>query len=186
MTRGIETAERDRDLVARYLAARDEVAFRGLYAAHTPYLWAFALRLTGGRVPEAEDVIQETWLTAVRRLPGFRWESAFRTWLCGIGLNCWRSARRRTLREVTAGSEETVSEVPRDPGDAVDLERAIAALPDGYRAVLVLYGLHGYTHAEIADRLGIAEGTSKSQLARARKALEATLGQGSEKVKERP
>lgn len=139
--------------------------------------------MVGGRETEAEEIVQETWIRAVRGLPGFEWRSTLRTWLTGIAVNCFREHLRRRRR----GPGPSV----RDPADLalpdarttvlasaqrIDLERAIAGLPDGYREVLILHDVQGYTHAEIAGLLGIAPGTSKSQLARGRRALRKVLG----------
>lgn len=168
----------DRPLVARYLQDRDEDAFRALYREHAPYLWAFVLRLTGRREPEAEEVFQETWMAAARRLDAFRWDSAFRTWLTGIALNCWRRSVRRRPREPSGLPAALPSPGAFDPAEVLDLEGALASLSEKYRTVLLLYGVYGYTHAEIAERLGIAEGTSKSQLARGREALRRALANG--------
>ena len=80
----------DEALVQRFLAARGEEPFRALYHAHTPALYALALRLTGGDVAEAEDLVQESWTRAVRALSSFRFESALRSWLCGLLVNARR------------------------------------------------------------------------------------------------
>lgn len=175
---GAGVADAERRLVDRYLQQRDEDAFRALYEVHAGFLWGFVLRLAGHDEHEAEDVFQETWMTAVRSLSGFRWDAALRSWLCGIALNVWRGRVRRAWRETPGSVEDHPSTPLRDPGAAMDIERAVASLPDGYRSVLLLYGVYGYTHAEIAERLGIAEGTSKSQLARARQALRRALTNG--------
>lgn len=162
----------DRQLAVRTMNG-DEAAFRALYRRHTPRLWAMVLRMVGGARTEAEDVVQETWIRAVESLEGFRWEAAFPTWLAGIGVNCAREAlRRRSRRSETSvdGVLEYVGGFP-DPGRRLDLEEAIGALPDGYRTVLVLHDLEGFTHPEISDRLGIAVGTSRSQLYHARRAV---------------
>ncbi|HET6361090.1 MAG TPA: sigma-70 family RNA polymerase sigma factor [Gemmatimonadota bacterium] len=168
----------DEELVVAYLAALDEDAFRDLYQRHTPSLWRVALRMARGAEEEARDVVQETWLRAVRRLPAFRWESTLRTWLVSIALNCAHEHRRSAGRwtpvedveSVMAGGSSVESETTGGPAsvDPVDLARAIDALPEGYRSVLVLHDIEGYTHAEIGRALGIEPGTSKSQLHRAR------------------
>lgn len=176
-----ESQPDDRTLVRDFLAARSEAAFLRLYDRHADRLYRFAARLSGGRGGAAADLAQETWLRALEALPGFGWNSALGTWLCGIALNCWRETRRGDQRArnftVIAGTRP-----PHPPAsaDAVALERAIAALPDGYREVLLLHDLEGYTHEEIARHFGIAAGTSKSQLHHARRAVRATLGHESE------
>ncbi|MGD8278665.1 MAG: RNA polymerase sigma factor [Gemmatimonadota bacterium] len=169
-------AERDdRTLVERVLERGDERAFRELYRRHTPYLYQFALRVLGGHEQEAEDVIQETWIRAVGGLAGFRWQAGLRTWLGGIVLNQCRSLFRRRERfwVEAVPAAEPVSLPP--PVERVDLERALAKLPDGYRTVLVLHDIEGYRHEDIARALGTTAGTSKSQLHRARRAIRTML-----------
>ncbi|MDE3173106.1 MAG: RNA polymerase sigma factor [Gemmatimonadota bacterium] len=164
----------DRALVERFLRRRGEDAFRALYRAHTPALFALALRLTGGDRGEAEDLVQESWVRAVTALRTYRAESALRSWLCGVLVNVRRGRIRADWRMVDVPDVEPVTEAV-GPDDAIDLERAIASLPDGARDVYVLHDIHGYTHREIADLLGIVEGTSKSQLNRARSLLRSSL-----------
>jgi RNA polymerase sigma factor (sigma-70 family) len=170
-------AEPDR-LLAEQVLAGDEAAFRRLYRRHTPRLHQLALRLVGGEAAEAEDVVQDTWIKATEKLETFRWDSAFGTWLHAIGLNVAREAMRRRgrRREVDwAEDAEPPASAPLERIDPVDLERAIAALPDGYRTVMVLHDVEGYTHEEIAAQLGVAAGTTKSQLFWARRAVRALL-----------
>jgi RNA polymerase sigma-70 factor (ECF subfamily) len=169
----------DRDLANALLRDGDEDAFRELYARHTGRLYQFVLRMLAGAEVEAEDVVQETWLRAVERLDGFRWESQLSTWLTGIGINLCRDRLRKRGREVDA-KEGTVTPVvaPAVHEERIDLERAIALLPAGYREVLILHDVEGFTHGEIGERLGIAEGTSKSQLFFARRTMRRLLGTG--------
>jgi RNA polymerase sigma-70 factor (ECF subfamily) len=170
----------DRELVAAFLAGRGEAEFRRLYAAHAPRLYLWLLRLCGGRETEAEDLMQETWLRAAEKLPAFRWESALSTWLGGIGWNAYREASRRAPRLAAPPGEradETASASDAvEPAARFDLERAVRDLPEGYREVLVLHDVEGYTHEEIGRVLEISAGTSKSQLARAREWLRRRLG----------
>lgn len=136
-------------------------------------LYAFALRLQGD-ADEANDVVQEAWLRALRGLGGFTWKSALRTWLSGIVLNCCRE--RWVARGESLEIAPDLASAADDHADLrVDLERAIAALPTGYRTVVVLHDIEGYTHEEIAAQLGVEPGTSKSQLARARRDLRRRL-----------
>jgi len=169
----------DRALAARFLEGRDEASFRALYRAYTPGLLLFARRLLGGD-QDAEDVLQETWIRAMRRLESFRWESSLRTWLCAILLNCCREVRRNRSPQA---DPEALSQFPSPPGlgpaEASQLERSVHSLPDGCREVLVLHDIEGYTHEEISSLLAIAVGTSKSQLSRARQTLRAQLEPGS-------
>lgn len=164
----------DLALVERFLRARGEDAFLALYRAHTPALYGLALRLTGGDQAEAEDLVQESWLRAVRALPSFHARSALRSWLCGLLVNVRRERIRADWRMVDAPDIAPAADIG-SPDDAIDLERAIRALPEGARDVYVLHDVYGYTHREIAEMLGIVEGTSKSQLNRARTLLRSSL-----------
>ena len=164
----------DRALADRFLRGRGEDAFRALYRAHTPALLALAMHLTGGDQSEAEDLVQESWVRALTALQRYRAQSALRTWLCGVLVNVRRGRMRADWRMVDAPEAEPIVEV-EGAEDAIDLERAIAALPEGARDVYVLHDMHGYTHREIAELLGIVEGTSKSQLNRARFLLRSAL-----------
>ncbi len=157
----------DRELAAQFLRTRDEVSFRALFRAHSPALLMLALRMLGGAQADAEDAIQETWIRAIQQLPQFRWESSLRTWLCGIAINCCREVLRRRKPSVELDAE-SVAPKREATGLALDLESALRALPDGYREVLVLHDVEGYTHEEVSSLLGITSGTSKSQLSRAR------------------
>lgn len=122
---------------------------------------------------EAADVVQDAWVRATSTLSRFAWRSSLRTWLTAIVLNCCReqwSARGETL----SVPEDTPATGP-DPDLRLDLEQALTSLAPGYRAVVVLHDIEGFTHEEIAARLGIEPGTSKSQLSRARRALRERL-----------
>jgi RNA polymerase sigma-70 factor (ECF subfamily) len=167
----------DRELAALILDRRDETAFRALYRRHTPRLLAFVSRLVGHGEAEAEDVVQETWIRACDGLARFRWEARFSTWLLGIGLNVARERLGRPER--TAALEPERLPEPSGPPacgeDRLDLERSIRLLPDGYRTVLLLHDVEGLKHVEIARRLGITTGTSKSQLFNARRMLRSML-----------
>lgn len=159
----------DREAVDRFLRHRDERSFLTIFRAHTPALMMMALRLTRGSQADAEDAVQETWMRAMAALPRFAWRSSLRTWLCGFVVNCCREISRKG---------PPPAQVPRDARDdiGIDLERAIAELPEGAREVFVLHEIHGLTHEEVGDVLGIEAGTSKSQLHHARHALRRFLG----------
>ncbi|HUF90569.1 MAG TPA: RNA polymerase sigma factor [Gemmatimonadota bacterium] len=154
------------------MATRDEAAFRALYRRHGGVLWGVGLRSARGDEEEAREIVQETWVRAVEGLEGFRWESSLRTWLVSVALNVGRERARRANRETPLGDPLGNVEMPVE---AIDLGRAIDALPDGYREVLVLHDLEGFTHEEIGGLLGVAAGTSKSQLHRARARVRARL-----------
>ena len=166
-------APTDRALAEAVLLTGDERAFRDLYRRHTPRLFQVVLRVVGGAEHDAEDVVQETWIRATEKLSTFRWESAFATWLTGIGLTVARQSLRTRGRWVDLDEAPEPSRPPK--GEQIDLERAIALLPAGYRAVLVLHDVEGYRHEEIGEMLGIAPGTSKSQLFNARRSLRRVL-----------
>jgi RNA polymerase sigma-70 factor (ECF subfamily) len=166
----------DRDLVDSIVLEGDELAFRELYRRHTPKLFQLILRLVGSE-QDAEDVVQEAWIRATEAARNFRWESSFSTWLTGIAINRFRELLRKRDRWPDVELDQ-VNE-PQARRDAiterVDLEKALSLLPIGYRTVLVLHDLEGYRHEEIADHLGIAPGTSKSQLFHARRHVRALL-----------
>lgn len=168
--------ENDAELAGRVLREGSEPAFRALYGRHTPALYLFVLRLLGGVEREAEDVVQDTWIRAVEQLPGFRWEASFRTWLFGIGLNRSREVLRKNGRSGDAVSPEIEPRLPAPRlAEKIDLEEAIRQLPQGYREVLLLHDVEGWTHDEIARSLGITSGTSRSQLHFARRAVRCHL-----------
>lgn len=164
----------DRLLVEAYLTRRDEGSFQQLYRAHTPALFRMAWRLGGLPAVDVEDVIQETWLRAARRLDQFRFQSALRTWLTSVLINCMHEAKRRRTDAGLDGLAEPATSAG-SPGLRVDIERAVAALPQGMREVFVLFDVEGFTHEEIANVLGIHIGTSKSQLSNARQKLREAL-----------
>jgi RNA polymerase sigma-70 factor, ECF subfamily len=166
----------DRELVEAVVTAQDELAFRELYRRHTPRLYQLVLRLVGSE-QDAEDVVQEAWIRATEAAANFRWESGFNTWLTGIAINRFRELLRKRNRWPSLALEQVAEPEarPDSAGERVDLERALSLLPLGYRTVLVLHDLEGYRHEEIADQLGIAPGTSKSQLFHARRYVRALL-----------
>jgi len=171
----------DRELADLVVQEGDEDAFRVLYRRHTPAVLQFVRRLLGGDAVEAEDIVQETWLRAARGLQGFRWQSAFRSWLSGIALNRIREQARKKKRSlVQVDGEWEMPVAAHDVGKRIDLERALELLPPGFRTVLVLHDVEGFTHQEIGDRLGVTDGTSKSQLHGARKAMRRLLNMGLE------
>lgn len=159
----------------RFLRTRDEVSFRELYNLHTPGLYQTAMRLMKWMEFDAEEAVQETWIRAVRGFDDFRWKSSLHTWLTAILIRCcqgiWRSRPPVMNLDLEANEPRSISGTE----DTIALEAAISTLPEGYRAVLILYDIEGYTHEEIAELLQIDPGTSKSQLHRARKSIRAYL-----------
>lgn len=165
-------------MVEAYVARHDEGSFRELYRAHTPALYRLAVLRVG--VDAAEDVIQETWLRAARGLAEFRWQASLRTWLTGIALNLCREHYRRRVRLAVLPDRHADGgpTVAWDPVIGAGLRDAISSLPDRYREVLLLHDVEGHTHEEVGTLLGISQGTSKSQLHRARRRLRQLLAQG--------
>ena len=167
------------DLVARAQAG-DQTAFRELYRQHAGRVYALCLRLTGdGR--DAEERTQDVFVRLWDKLRSFRGDSAFSSWLHRLAVNVVLNERRTTgRREQRVMPAEDPDNVAGAQHAAplhlnIDLERAIAELPDGAREVFVLYDIEGYGHGEIAQLVGIAEGTSKAQLFRARRLLREKL-----------
>jgi RNA polymerase sigma-70 factor (ECF subfamily) len=154
---------------------RDESTFRELYRIHTPALYLFVLRIVGGKSEDAEELVQETWIRAIIQLPNFRWESSLKTWLCAIALNCCREIARSNQRKKELKLVKSDSIPAKNSSGFSDIEKCISNLPEGCREVLVLHDIEGYTHKEIAGMMEITEGTSKSQLFRARAKLREML-----------
>jgi RNA polymerase sigma-70 factor (ECF subfamily) len=163
----------------------DEAAFAALYDAHAGRVYALCLRLSADPVV-AGDLMQDVFVRLWERLGSYRGESAFATWLHRVAVNTvleqGRAGRRRRLRVAIsadfAGLAESVPDAPArevDTGLRLDLEAAVLRLPPGARAVFVLHDVEGHPHAEIATLLGIAEGTSKAHLFRARRLLREML-----------
>jgi RNA polymerase sigma factor (sigma-70 family) len=170
-------ADSDSALISAAINDGSEVAFRELFRRHTPRLLQFIMRVTSGTRAEAEDVVQDTWLRAFPALPTFRGESAFSTWLCSVGaraaIDAMRQSRRRALE--FSAEEEVFGSTSSSSDERMDLEDAIARLSPGCRMVLVLHDVEGFKHEEIGRQLGIAAGTSKAQLFKARRTLRALL-----------
>jgi RNA polymerase sigma-70 factor (ECF subfamily) len=166
----------DLELVERVLSRGDESAFRELYRRHSPILFRLAVRLLGGSDPDAGDVLQEAWCRAFEGLRRFSGGSSLRTWLAGVVVNCSREHIRARAQSRSLPSAGLASPTASpSPEREMDVRRALDALPEGFREVLVLHDVGGYTHEEIALALDIAPGTSKSQLSRARRALRREL-----------
>jgi RNA polymerase sigma-70 factor, ECF subfamily len=162
----------DTDLIGRFLDG-DERAFRLLYERHTPKLKMTLLRLLGRISHEVEDVVQDTWLAGCRSIHTFRGEAKFSTWLTTIGVRtALAQLRRHKHPEVELDTAEPATAAIDHHTDAgIDVERALAMLPDQQRIVVVLHDLEGLTHEDIGNLLGIASGTSKATLSYARAAL---------------
>lgn len=158
----------------------DEAAFEALFNAHKRRVYSLCLRMTGNTA-EAEDLTQEAFLQLFRKISTFRGESAFTTWLHRLVVNVvLMHLRKKGLQQVSLDEVDSSQEEPvkRDYGgddqrligsiDRLSLDRAIAALPRGYRTVFVLHDMEGYEHNEIAQIMDCSTGNSKSQLHKAR------------------
>jgi len=149
-------------------------AFERLYRANIDRVYALCLRMTAN-VAEAEDCAQDAFIQAWQQLRNFRGDSAFGTWLHRVAVNVVLGRMRKSRRERDRiDSVIDISPVPEsvaDDADFRDLEQAMDSLPSGARHVFVLHAVYGYSHEETGDMLGIAAGTSKAQLHRARRLL---------------
>lgn len=162
-------------------------AFEAIYRTHAGRLYSLARRMAGNP-SDAEDLLQEIFLAAHRKIDSFRGDSALGTWLYRLATNlCLDHLRSRAVKagQMTGALDDQVGLA--DAGSRrlaertvtkMDLERAIAQLPDGCRAAFVLHDIEGLEHREVAEMLGIAEGTSKSQVHKARLRLRAMLAGG--------
>jgi RNA polymerase sigma-70 factor (ECF subfamily) len=176
----IDHADSSGDIVARCQAG-DVDAFETLYRQHAPRIFSLAARMAGS-AEDGEDLLQEIFLQAYRKLGGFKGESAIGTWLYRLALNhCLdyvrsRQARMTKLTETLDTATSIEPAARRDtPIARLDLERALERLPDGCREAFVLHDVEGYDHKEVGRLLGIAEGTSKSQVFKARLKLRGLL-----------
>jgi RNA polymerase sigma-70 factor (ECF subfamily) len=151
-------------------------AFEALYRNHVGKVYGLCLRMTAHRAT-AEDCTQEAFIQAWRSLETFENRSAFGTWLHRIAVNAvlGQGRRRRERLGADASAEDEAVALAdltvADQGTVLDLEAAIRGLPAGARQALVLVGLYGHTHEEAAQMLGVAVGTCKSQVHRARQLL---------------
>jgi RNA polymerase sigma-70 factor, ECF subfamily len=171
----------DVDLVERCRAG-DVEAFAALYREQSPRLFALTRRM-GGSAEEGEDLLQEIFLQAYRKLDSFKGDASLGTWLYRLAINhCldYVRGRRAKMDKVTETLDDDMSHEPvarRDtPIARIDLDRAIERLPNGCREAFVLHDVEGFDHKEVGRMLGIAEGTSKSQVFKARMKLRAILG----------
>jgi RNA polymerase sigma-70 factor, ECF subfamily len=157
----------------------DEHAATALYDRYAPRLRRSVVRWTQD-ADAAEDVCQEAWLRAYRALPSFRGDADFGTWIHTIARNLvfGRGHIDGRREELMAAHPPPTATRPPTVELRVDLERAVAALPDGMRKILLLHDVQGWRHADIAAALGIAEGTSKSQLFKARAQVRRSLTLG--------
>lgn len=194
MTARLELVPNDRDgelELARLAASGDHSAFERLYHAHASRVFALCLRMSGSRA-RAGELTQDVFVHVWERLASWRGESALSSWIYRLTVNLVLSNVRGEQRRQKHETAENDMDDRTDAGDsrpersegyalgaakpasvheAIDLERAIAALPKGARTVFVLHDVEGYQHDEIAKMTGTAEGTCRAQLHRARKLL---------------
>ncbi len=153
----------------------DVAAFETLYRSHAPAIFALCRRMIGDE-QEAKDLMQDIFVRAWERLTTFRGQSSLATWLHRLGTNVvlerMRSTKRDALRLIDS-DDSTLAVFERDPqlDVRIDLDAALVHLPGGARTVFVLHDVQGYSHDEIAKMTGIAPGTARAQLCRARRAL---------------
>ena len=168
--------------LARSAAGGDSTAFEALYRRHASRIHGVVARLVGYDRARAEDLVQEAFVRAWQALPAYRFESAFGTWLHRLAVNtALMDLRAARSRPRGSDDEDALDQVgaPDSAGQStalsLDLERAVSTLPPRARAVLVLYDVEGWKHEEIAGALGMAVGSSKAQLHRARGLLRERL-----------
>jgi RNA polymerase sigma-70 factor, ECF subfamily len=177
--------------LAQKAGAGDLTAFEELYRRHFRRVYSLCLRMTANP-EEAEDLTQETFIQLHKKIGSFRGDSAFTTWLHRMTVNqvLMHFRRRKSRPEFLTEEGETPAQIVQGTEnhnrmpivDRIVLENAITKLPPGYRAVFVLHDVEGHEHGEIAKMLGISEGTSKSQLHKARLKLRGLIRQQVEAV----
>ena len=179
--RSATAAEADDADDVRAAAAGDRHAFQRLYRLHVGRVHGAVYRLAGYDHARAEDLTQEAFVRAWQKLPGFRHESAFGTWLYRLAVNvALMDIRARGADPVSMRDDERLpdpGQLPFCAAEREELQRAIGQLPPRARAVLVLHDIEGWRHDEIGHALGMAAGTSKAQLHRARSLLRKLLGE---------
>ena len=170
--------------LARRCENGDGQAFEELYRRHAGRLYNLVYRMAGS-APEADDLLQEVFLHVHRKLSSFRGDSSLGTWLYRLAMNhCldYLRGREAKMGRATDSLDAEGMVEPTAPGPVVpapisrmDLERAIARLPEGCRAAFLLHDVEGFDHREVGRILGVSEGTSKSQVHKARMRLRAML-----------
>src|SRR5215475_13545669 len=187
---GLAAAKKDEpapnsDLALAMAAGKGDMqAFEKLYERHSRRVYSLCLRMTQNAA-EAEDLAQEAFIQLFRKIGSFRGDSAFTTWLHRLTVNqCLMHFRKRSVKlEKTTEEGETPIQIvsgTENPNsmpvlDRIALDNALQQLPPGYRTVFVLHDVEGHEHEEIAKMLGVAVGTSKSQLHKARMKLRKIL-----------
>ena len=177
-------SDRPDEELARLAAGGDAAAFEEIHGRYRRYVYNVALRLTGNEA-DAEDLTQDSFVSVLRGVGGFRGESTFTTWLHRLVLNQVRMhfRRRRSRPEEQTSDGGRLERAPGAAGraasrqviDRLAIEKAMRRLPPGYRAAFILHDVEGHEHEEVARLMGWKAGTSKSQLHRARVGLREML-----------
>jgi RNA polymerase sigma-70 factor (ECF subfamily) len=173
----------EQELVARCREG-DWGAFETIYRRHSTSLYNLAYRMVGNPT-DAEDLLQEVFLLVYSKLGSYQGQAALGTWLYRVATNrCLDHLRSRAKRNqsktdsLDQGYERAEVATPKETtAERMDLDRCIAKLPDSYRAAFILYDVQGFEHREVAEILGVAEGTSKSLVHKARLKIRECLGQ---------
>lgn len=166
--------------MVRRAQAGDRTAFERLYRENVGRVFALCLRMSGDEV-RAEELVQDVFVRAWRKLGSYRGDAAFSSWLHRLAVNrvleSFRSDRRRRRRVMTTAEPARMEQgrALAPEGVRLDLERAIRRLPPGARTAFVLHDIEGYTHQEASELTGLAVGTMKAQLHRARRLLREAL-----------
>lgn len=184
-----QKSDRPDEELARLVADGDAAAFDEIYRRHSRFVYNLAIRKTGNK-EDAEDLMQESFISVLRRVGSFRGEASFTTWLYRLAINQVNMHfRHRRSRPEAYTSEKEIPE--RRPGrqgltdpaepliDRLAIENAVRMLPPGYRSAFILHDVEGYNHDEVARLSGHTAGSSKSQLHRARANLRAALSRRS-------
>lgn len=173
-----EPARDEEQLWVERARRADTRAFEALYRLHIGKVYGLCLRMTGNPA-EAEDCAQDAFIQAWDKLDRFRGDSSFGTWLHRVAVNVVLGRMRKSKREhdriQAVNDVHPVRESIGDTGEVRDIEAAMNKLPSGARHVFVLHAVYGYSHDETGEMLGIAAGTSKAQLHRARRLLQQQL-----------
>ena len=183
-----EKSNRSDEELARLVADGDAAAFDEIYRRHSRFVYNLAIRKTGNK-EDAEDLMQESFISVLRRVGSFRGEASFTTWLYRLAINQinMHFRHRRSRPEMQTSDEEVpersqggVRRTESEPLiDRLAIENAVRMLPPGYRSAFILHDVEGYNHDEVARLSGHTAGTSKSQLHRARASLRAALSKRS-------
>jgi len=189
VTTKVDTDRSEEKLLISRVKNNDAAAFEQLYRLHSGRVFALCFRLAGNRAL-AEEFAQEAFVRAWQKIHSFRGESLFSSWLYRLTSNVVLSELRKKNHKLVNIDEINFHELHElhelqeyqhgiddkfDTGKVMDMEKAISNLPSGARAIFVLHDIEGYKHIEIADMTGLAVGTSKTQLHRARKLLKGWL-----------